>query len=111
MSRSKKRAKKRPVQVSPEVRERTNKRLGEKWRKRAAKKGQRGTSPEVIEKIFSETAELPRQDKKADAARAAAERSKASIERKKASSTTPGKAKPAPHGKGRGTGGRMTRGS
>lgn len=77
-----------------------------------AQRAQQGrTPPERIKKLFSGTVQLPKQDKKADAARAAQERADAAKARRALSSTTPGKGKPRPGGKPRGTRGRLTKGS
>jgi len=111
---TKKRAKsKKRKTVSPEVRARANARIQKRILARRARKGPgKGTPPEVIEKLFSPGAELPKQDAKADKQRVKEARKKAALERRLGSSTPTGKANPVPRGKMRGTGaGRMTRGS
>jgi hypothetical protein len=112
---------KRPVDDSPEAaarrREthaRANERLREQWQARARRKGRLGSSSlnaEKFEELAARRDELPKRDRKAEAERIRKERAKAAAERKAASSVTPGKGKPKPHGKPRGTGGRLTKGS
>lgn len=70
-----------------------------------------GTPPERVQRLFSGTAQLAKEDKAAAKARAEQERSEVSKARRAASSTTPGPGRPRLGGKSRGTRGRLTKGS
>jgi hypothetical protein len=98
------------VKVSPEAQARANERLRQKWSR--PKKGIVRTPPEAIKKLIDNVDKLPRSGKAGGKAKAKVKRAEDALARRTASDTSPGKAKPVPRGKKRGTGGgRMTRGS
>jgi hypothetical protein len=104
--------KKRGYKPSPEVAARVNRRLRAEADARAAKQGRTRTSPELIEKVFSDPSALPKHDTKAHREKEKARKAAEARARRDASSTSKGTGAPKAKGKGRGSGGgRVTRGS